>query len=466
MGQTSSSNLMNYTDSGDFTVTPEEIESAVEAGMPQTVEDLKRLVAIPSVAFPGHPEAPVLEAAALTERLLRTAGLPEVRQIPIEGSSPAVFAEAPAPPGAPTVLLYAHYDVQPAGDTALWRTPPFEPTVIDGAMYGRGAADDKSGLIAHVAALRAFQGRFPVGLKVIIEGQEEYAGERLEAFVEANPELLRADALVIADVGNPHVGDPALTTSLRGMAGFTVEVRTLAEAVHSGAFGGAAPDALAALMRMLTALHDDNGDVRVPGLARGTFDGEGASEDEFRTTAGVLDGVSLVGTGNLADRLWASYAITVTGLDVPTVTGAINAVQAVARARVTIRIPSSGDAKTALNDVTSYLEKVAPWGVQVTFSDMVTGSGFQAEAEGPARTAVEWAMERAYGRAPRQVGQGGSIPLVAALARQFPAAEILLYGAEDDGASIHAPNERVDLGELRRVIAAEALFLAEYGKAL
>ncbi|MEU8060186.1 M20/M25/M40 family metallo-hydrolase [Microbispora bryophytorum] len=444
-------------------MTPEEIERAVEEGMPQTVEDLKRLVAIPSVAFPGHSEAPVLEAAALVERLLRAAGLPHVRQIPIEGSFPAVFAEAPAPDGAPTVLLYAHYDVQPSGDLALWRKPPFEPTVADGIMYGRGAADDKSGVMTHVAALRAFNGRFPVGLKVIVEGQEEYAGERLEAFVEANPDLLRADAMVIADVGNPEVGDPAITTSLRGMAAFTVEVRTLAEAVHSGSFGGATPDALAALMRMLTALHDDQGTVQVPGLEPGAFPGVAASEEEFRSLAGVLDGVSLIGNGSLSDRLWASYAITVTGLDVPTVTGAINAVQAVARARVTIRIPASGDARQALNDVTAFLEKVAPWGVKVSFSDFVSGSGFQIEPGGPAMNAAERAMERAFGRAPRQVGQGGSIPLVAALARQFPKAEILLYGAEDDGASIHAPNERVVLEELRRIITTEALFLADYG---
>ncbi|MCT9928929.1 dipeptidase [Planotetraspora sp. A-T 1434] len=445
-------------------MTPEEIEKAVEAGMPQAVEDLKRLVAIPSVAFPGHPEVPVHEAAALTEELLRAAGLPHVERVPVEGSFPAVYGEAPAPPGAPTVLLYAHYDVQPAGDLALWRTAPFEPTQIDGALYGRGAADDKSGLITHVAALRAFQGRFPVGVKVIIEGQEEYAGERLEAFVEANPELVRADAIVVADSGNPRVGDPALTTSLRGMAAFTIEVRSLGESLHSGSFGGAAPDALAALMRMLTALHDDNGDLRVPGLNRGTFSGEGPSEEEFRATAGVLDGVSLVGSGSLADRLWASYAITVTGLDVPSVSGAINAVQAVARARVTIRIPPSGDTKTALDDVTGFLKQVAPWGVHVSFDDFTTGTGFRAEAGGPATAAIGRAMERAFGRAPREVGQGGSIPLVATLARRFPEAEILLYGAEDNDAAIHAPNERVVLDELRRVITAEALFLAEYGQ--
>ncbi|MCC5574755.1 M20/M25/M40 family metallo-hydrolase [Microtetraspora sp. AC03309] len=445
-------------------MTPEEIESAVEAGMPQAVEDLKRLVAIPSVAFPGHPDEPVLAAAAMTEELLRGAGLPNVRQIPVEGSFPAVFAEAPAPEGAPTVLLYAHYDVQPPGDAAQWRTSPFEPTMIDGAMYGRGAADDKSGVIAHVAALRAFGGEFPVGVKVIVEGQEEYAGERLEDFVEANPDLVRADAIVVADCGNPRMGEPALTTTLRGMAAFTVEVRTLRESLHSGAFGGAAPDALGALMRMLSALHDDRGDVRVPGLPQGTFEGGSEeTDDDFRATAGVLDGVSLVGSGSVADRLWSSYAITVTGLDVPTVSGAINAVQAVARARVTIRIPPAGDAKTALDDVTGFLQKVAPWGAQVTFGDFVTGSGFMAGSGGRARAAIDQAMERAFGRAPRDVGQGGSIPLVAKLSGLFPEAEILLYGAEDGDSSIHAPNERVNLDELRKVITAEALFLANYG---
>jgi acetylornithine deacetylase/succinyl-diaminopimelate desuccinylase-like protein len=442
-------------------VTPEQIESAVASAMPQTVEELKRLAAIPSVAFPGHPEEPVHAAAAMVEELLRSTGLPRVQRVPVEGSFPAVYAEAPAPPGAPTVLLYAHYDVQPAGDPAAWRTPPFEPTLIDGCLYGRGVADDKSGVMSHVAALRVFRGQFPVGIKVIVEGQEEYAGERLEAFVERNPELLRADAVVVADTGNPRVGDPAVTTSLRGMAAFTLEVRTLREPVHSGSFGGAAPDALAALMRMCTALHDDNGDVRVPGLPRGTFLGQGPTEEEFRKTAGVLDGVSLVGSGSLADRLWSSYAITVTGLDVPSVSGAVNAVQPVARARVTVRVPPAADPKTTVEAVIDFLRQVTPWGAQVSFGDVTLGSGFQADSGGKARAALNRAMERAFGRPPRDVGAGGSIPLVNTLLKQFPAAEILLFGAEDEDAACHAPNERVDLEELRRVATTEALFLQE-----
>ncbi|GAA3829668.1 dipeptidase [Sphaerisporangium flaviroseum] len=444
-------------------MTPDQIENAVAAEMPRAVDELKRLVAIPSVAFPGHPEEPVHAAAAMTEELLRSAGLPHVRQIPVEGSFPAVYGEAPAPDGAPTVLLYAHYDVQPAGDLALWRTPPFEPTLVDGRLYGRGAADDKSGVITHLLALRAFQGDFPVGIKVIIEGQEEYAGERLEAFVEQNPELFRADAIVVADCGNPTVGDAAVTTSLRGLAAFTIEVRSLTESVHSGSFGGAAPDALAALIRMLASLHDDNGDIRVPGLPRGVFLGTGPSEEEFRATAGVLDGVSLVGSGSLADRLWASYAITVTGIDAPTVQGAINAVQSVARARVTVRVPPAGDPDAAANDVVEHLRRAAPWGVQVSMTDRVLGSGYLADTGGSARTALNRAMERAFGRAPRDIGAGGSIPLVATLVKQFPAAEILLFGAEDDGAAIHAPNERLVLEELHRAATAEALFLADYG---
>lgn len=431
--------------------------------MPQAIEELKRLASIPSVAFPGHPEEPVLAAAAVTEELLRSAGLPHVQQIPVQGSFPAVYGEAPAPPGAPTVLLYAHYDVQPAGDPAAWRTPPFEPTLIDGQLFGRGVADDKSGIISHILALRAFQGQFPVGIKVLIEGQEEYAGERLEAFVEQNAELVRADAIVVADTGNPKVGDPSVTTSLRGMAAFTIEVRSLREAVHSGSFGGAAPDALAALMRMLTSLHDDNGDIRVPGLPRGSFLGSGPSEEEFRATAGVLDGVSLVGSGSLADRLWASYAITVTGLDVPTVSGAINAVQPMARARVTVRVPPAGDPKTTVDAVTDFLRQVAPWGVHVAFGDVTMGSGFQADSGGKARAALNRAMERAFGRPPRDVGAGGSIPLVNTLLKQFPLAEILLFGAEDEDAAIHAPNERLNLEELRRVATTEALFLNELG---
>ncbi|MDH2427939.1 M20/M25/M40 family metallo-hydrolase [Sphaerisporangium sp. TRM90804] len=444
-------------------MTPEEIESAVTADMPRAVDELSRLVAIPSIAFPGHPAEAVHAAAAMTEELLRGTGLPHVRQIPVEGSFPAVFAEAPAPPGAPTVLLYAHYDVQPPGDLALWRTPPFEPTVIDGQLFGRGAADDKSGLMCHLLALRAFRGRFPVGVKVLIEGQEEYAGERLEAFVEANPELVRADAIIVADTGNPKVGEASVTTSLRGMAAFTIEVRTLEQNLHSGTFGGAAPDSLAALIRMLASLHDENGDVRVPGLPRGIFLGSGPSEEELRATAGVLDGVSLVGSGTPADRLWSSYAITVTGLDVPTVSGAVNAVQASARARITLRVPPGGDPGTASADVVEHLRRAAPWGVRVSVTDHVQGSGFLADSGGSARAALDRAMKRSFGHAPRDIGGGGSIPLVATLVKQFPAAEILLIGAEDEGASIHAPNERVDLEELRRVATAEALFLADYG---
>ena len=444
-------------------MTPDEIEGAVAAGMPQAVQDLKRLASIPSIAFPGHPEEAVYAAAAMTEELLRSAGLPHVRQIPVEGSFPAVYAEAPAPPGAPTVLLYAHYDVQPPGDPALWRTPAFEPTEIDGSIYGRGVADDKSGVISHVAALRAFRGRFPVGIKVIIEGQEEYAGERLEAFVEQNPELVRADAIVVADTGNPRVGDPSVTTSLRGMGAFTVEVRTLKESLHSGSFGGAAPDALSALIRMLAALHDDNGDIRVPGLPRGTFLGSGAlgggvPGDRGRARRGVPGRLRLAGrpaVGLLRHHGHRPGRADGLRRDQRGPGG---------RAGPGDRARASGGRPEDDRERRGRLPPPGrPLGRPGRVSDFTMGTGFLADTGGAARTALNRAMERAYGRPPRDVGAGGSIPLVSTFVKQFPAAEILLFGAEDDDAAIHAPNERVDLEELRRTATTEALFLQEYG---
>jgi len=292
------------------------IWDAVEAAMPAAVEDLAELVAIPSVAFPGHPPEPLLRAAAHTGALLRRAGLPTVRELTAEGAPPLVFGEIPAPPGAPTVLLYAHYDVQTAGDLDRWRTDPFRPQIRDGRMYGRGTADNKSGVIAHATALAAHGGRPPCGVKVLIEGEEEYGGPSLAAFVEANRDLLAADAILLADAGNLRVGEPALTTSMRGAAGFTVWVCALREPLHSGEFGGAVPDAVTALVRMLATLHDDAGAVAVPGLPAGRWTGPPLAEDVLLQAAGLLDDVELVGTGPLADRLWAGPAIVITGLDV------------------------------------------------------------------------------------------------------------------------------------------------------
>ena len=306
--------------------------------MPRLTDELKKLVRLPSVAFPDFPAAPVEQTGAAVAALLTEAGLPNVRMVDVPRAPQAVFGERPAQPGAPTVLLYAHYDVQPAGPEEAWTSKPFEPTERDGRLYGRGAADDKSGIVMHAGALLALGEDCPVGVKVLIEGQEEAGDGGIEEFVRANAELLKADVIVISDVGNYALGVPTLTTSLRGMAACDVEVETLEGAVHSGMFGGPAPDALIALSRMIATLHDDAGDVAVKGLATMDYDGAHYDEGAYRKDAGVLDGVGLVGSGTIADRLYGKPSINVIGIDAPRVDGAANALVPKARARVSVRL--------------------------------------------------------------------------------------------------------------------------------
>ena len=278
---------------------PTDLQQTIDHLMPRLTDELKKLVRLPSVAFPGFPAAPVEQTGAAVAQLLTDAGLPNVRMMDVPHAPQAVFGERRAQPGAPTVLLYAHYDVQPAGPEEAWTSPPFEPTERGGRLYGRGAADDKSGIVMHAGALLALGEDCPVGVKVLIEGQEEAGEGGIEEFVRANAELLKADVIVISDVGNYALGVPTLTTSLRGMAACDVEVETLEGAVHSGMFGGPAPDALIALSRMIATLHDDAGDVAVKGLATMRYDGGEYDEAAYRGDAGVLPGVGLIGSGSI-----------------------------------------------------------------------------------------------------------------------------------------------------------------------
>ena len=441
----------------------DELQAALAAGRDRLQEDLKRLVAIPSVAFDGFPPEPLRAAADAVEALLRDAGAPEVRRLEVPRDPPALLAEWPGPAGAPTVLLYAHYDVQPA-PPAGWSTPPFTPVVRGGRLHGRGAADDKSGVVAHVAALRAWGGRPPVRVKVLVEGGEENGRQRLSALVAKEREAFAADVLVICDGGNRRLGEPTLEVSLRGHGKLRVEVRTLAGALHSGQFGGAAPDALLALLRMLASLHDEAGHVAVAGLAEGEWEGTDVPEGEFRRDAGVLDGVGLPGTGPIADRLWARHAISVLGVDAPAVAGAGNVVIPAARALVSVRIPPGADPPASMEAVRAHLERAAPWGVRVRFEVDAPSAPVALAGDRAAGTtaAAERALAAAFERPVAHTGSGGSIPLVAALQAALPEAGIIIWGAQDaGGARIHAADESVDLGELERIALAEAVLLGE-----
>ncbi|MEV5572914.1 M20/M25/M40 family metallo-hydrolase [Spirillospora sp. NPDC052269] len=444
------------------------IEARARALTPDLVGELERLAAIPSIAFPGFPPNEVTRAHDHVVRMLTEAGVQDIGAIRLPDTPPVIAGAIPAPEGAPTVLLYAHYDVQPPGDESLWTSPPFTPTPFDDergggkAIRARGIADDKSNILAHVGAIRAWNGRPPVGIKIVFEGAEEW-GSPLDAYPVRHPDEFRCDAMAIADMGNPHAGQPTLTVALRGVADVIVEVRTLEGAKHSGNFGGPAPDAMLALVRALTSLHDDNGDVAVEGLRREPWTGATYTDVEFSEAAGVEPGMPLLGTGTLGERLWSGPAITVTGIDAIPVDKAAGACVPFARAKINLRIHPEQSAQEARAALIRHLEAQRPFGIALTVSLAgEAGDGYRAETDGPAVEAMSAAMRAAYGTDPVQMAAGGAIPLVSALHRAVPSAEMLLFGAQDGRCNLHAPNERVLVSELENTVVTEALFFAEF----
>lgn len=440
----------------------EELRGTVSNLMPSLTDELAELVKLPSCAFPAYPSEPVLACAEAVADLMSRSGMPSVELLDVPGGYPAVLAEAPAPPGAPTVLLYAHYDVQPPGDLSEWGAGPYEPDVREGRLYGRGAADDKSGVVMHAGAaqaLRAGTGGLPVGLKILVEGEEE-TESHIGPYIVGNVDRVRADVIIVADVGNLRVGEPVLAASLRGHVQLTVEVRSLRAPVHSGMYGGAAPDALAALIRMLSTLHAADGSVAVPGLRSGAWQGAEFPEEALRSAAGVLPGVGLVGSGSIASRLWAQPSVTVLGIDAPTVDHAANVLIPRARAKIGLRIVPGEDPQVAVDAIIAHLTANIPWGVDVSYTPGKLAPGFSAATSGPGYEAAREAMRHAYGQPAGSAGLGGSIPLVDLLNRLMPDAEVILWGAEDfESSKIHAEDESVDLGELERCVLQEALLL-------
>lgn len=434
--------------------------------LPGITEDLIRLVRIPSIAFEGFDHSQVERSAGMVAQLLRDAGLPDVR-IVRAGGQPAVIGIRPAPAGAPTVLLYAHHDVQPIGDASQWRSEPFEPTERGGRLYGRGCADDKAGVLAHLAALRAFGDDLPVGVVVFVEGEEEYGSGSLETLLREYHDEISADVIVIADSGNWDVGVPALTTSLRGIVNLFVEVATLDHAVHSGQFGGAVPDALTALCRLLATLHDDAGEVAVQGLVRGPAAPLEYPLDRLRAEAGMLDGVSPIGTGRLVERLWTHPAIAVLGIDAPAAGEAPNALVPTARAKVSVRIAPGEDPARAYEAVAAHLRAHAPWGARVDVRLEQSGAAWVAGAQGPIYEAARAAFRNAWdGVDPVGMGMGGSIPFIATFQELFPQASVLVTGVEDPDSRAHGPNESLHLSEFARICLGETLLLAGLAETL
>lgn len=425
--------------------------------MPRLTALLGDLIHLPSVSAPGYDKAKVRHAAETIVGMLEESGYQNAQLLEAEGGNPAVFAEIAAPEGAPTIFLYAHYDVQPPGPESEWETGPFEPVDRNGRLYGRGAADDKGGIVMHLGAVAAHGGRPPVGVQIFFEGEEEAGSKSLEDILEKHAHLLKPDVIVIGDGGNWSVGVPAFLTSLRGIVAVSFELRTLEAAVHSGQYGGVFPDALIAMARLLATLHDDVGNVAIPGLVSEEFEGLDVPEELARQQAKALDGIEQIGTGSIPSRIWSRPAISVLALDAPPVSEAINQLVPVSRAKVSLRIAPGQDTAAAAQALKDHLMANAPWGTTVDFFHEESGDPSTLDTENFAVEAWTTAFTEGYGTEPVRMGAGGSIPFIATFAELFPEAPILVIGTGDPTSAYHAPNESQDLCDLEKAVLSEAI---------
>lgn len=452
----------NLSDSGSSVVGMSDLRSAVERVIPGVLEDLAALVAIPSISSEPEHHQDVQATAQAVAELFTGAGAAQTRVVS-EGGMPAVIAHFPGPQGSPTVCLYAHHDVQPTGDPALWATDPLTVSRRGDRLYARGVVDDKAGIAVHLAALRALQGRLGVGVTVFVEGEEEVGSPSMGRILAAHRDALAADAFVIMDSANWAVGAPAFTASLRGLADVVVEVRTLDHALHSGQYGGVAPDALTTLVQLLATLHDANGDVAVAGLATDEVADLDYPLSRLREEAGMLDGVQFVGTGSVVERLWGRPAITVLAIDATPVALASNTLAPVARAKVSLRLAPTQDADAALRVLKQHLLDHAPFGAQVSFADTTAAGGSVVDHDTDRARAYAAAIEQAWGVPPVSMGMGGSIPLIAEFQQAYPDADMVVVGVCDPDSRMHGIDESLHLGDFTAACVAEALWLESLG---
>ena len=436
---------------------------AVERVLPETIADLVELISIPSVSSQGDHDGDVLAAANHVSNLLARAGCPEVRLLEA-GGKPAVYGHFPAPEGQPTVLLYAHYDVQPIGDPAAWTTPAFASEERDGRMYARGSADDKGGIAVHLAALRVFDGAPPVGVKLFIEGEEEIGSPSMPALLDTYAAELTADVYVVADAVNWAVGEPSFTTTLRGTVDAVVHVSTLETGLHSGQFGGVVPDALTALCRLLATLHDEQGNVAIRGLVQTPGPALDYPTARLRTETGILDDVSLIGDGSVVERMWTKPAASVLAIDTTRIADASNTLIPSASAKVSVRLAPGQDPVEAEDALRTHLENNVPWGAAVRVEPGQRGAPSALELSGPHADAAREAFTDAFGVEPVEMGCGGSIPIVAEFAARHPEATVLVTAVTDPDARMHGIDESLDMSDLAKAALAETLLLEYLGR--
>jgi acetylornithine deacetylase/succinyl-diaminopimelate desuccinylase-like protein len=435
----------------------------------RVLDELIDLVRIPSVSNASFDPAHLETSAHAVADLLRDAGLDSARVVTAttaDGrvSRPAVLAHRPGPDGAPTVLLYAHHDVQPPGEASDWSIDdPFTPERRGERLFGRGAADDKAGIMAHVGALRALGDDLPVGVTVFVEGEEEIGSPTFHDFLTQYQDDLAADVIVVADSTNWAIGTPSLTTSLRGMAQVEVTVTAAHHAVHSGVFGGPSLDAVTLASRLISTLHDDDGSVAVVGLHAIDNDLVHYDEAEFRRGAGLVDSLRLAGTGSIASRLWSKPALAVIGLDATSVARSSNTLIPACTFVLSLRVAPGQDPREAADALVAHLTAHAPFGAEVAARITEAGPGFDGSERTEALDAAEWALAQAWGSEAVHQGMGGSIPFISDLKQVFPDAQILVTGVEDPDSRAHSADESLHVGEHAKAVLAEALLLARLG---
>lgn len=466
--------------SPSITAQADEFREAVQAGLPLAIADLSTLVRIPSVSWDGFDPAHVRASAEKVAALARATGIfdtVDVIQEPIPSDavsgagqlgSPAVLARRPSRNGKPTVLLYAHHDVQPEGDEAHWGSKPFEPTLRGDRLYGRGTADDKAGVITHIASIRALSAVLSgelaqepeLGIVLFAEGEEEFGSRSLPAILDKYHEQLAADVIVVADAGNWDLESPGLTVGLRGAVAFNLRVSTLDHASHSGQFGGQVPDAMLATIELLATLWKEDGSVAVEGLTSHVAETPEYDEARLRRETGLLDGVTPIGTGDILSRAWYQPSITVTGIDAPSVKNASNTLIPSVRVRLSARVAPGQTSHQVFEFLEAHLHSHAPFGAHLAIEDLDLGEPFLVDTSGWAALDAVETMHESYGAPAIEMGSGGSIPFIADLVERYPQAQILITGVEDPDTRAHSPNESLHLPTLQRAILAEALLLS------
>jgi acetylornithine deacetylase/succinyl-diaminopimelate desuccinylase-like protein len=434
----------------------------LDSHLAQFQDQLVALSRIPGVSAEPAPSPALRRSAEAMAGAMREAGVEHVEILELAGVHPYVYGDWLHRPGAPTLLLYGHHDVQPEGRPEKWLSPPYEPTVRNGRLFGRGTADDKAGCMTHIAAVACYLksgGELPVNVRFVIEGEEEIGSENLGRFLKTYRDRLAADFIVLSDTANFDTGVPALTYQLRGICSVDLEVQCLERPVHSGMWGGPVPDPVQVACQIIAGLQGKDGRLDVPGLY-GPVAKPGKtqlarirklpfSEAKFKREAGLMKGMNLTGEKGFSvyEKLWTRPALTVIAFEARPIQGSSNQIIDHVRARLSLRTVPNMDAKAAGRALVKKLTARPPFGAKVKARVVGTTPWWTTDPEGPAFEAARRALQAGYGKPTAMIGAGGSIGFVGPFAELLGGAPCLLMGVEDPHCNAHSENESLHLGD-------------------